>query len=226
MHITKHLVNLHARIRSATASCGRSENEVAILAVTKGHGIDAVEAAYNAGLQSAGENYLQEALQKMPLCNPGIEWHFIGRLQSNKSRAIATAFQWVQTVATVNMARHLSDQRPAALGPLNVCVQVCTDGRSAHGGIEPEGAAELCSVIAGLPGLQLRGLMTVPLPAEGLAAQRQPFRLLRELFADLKQSGFDLDTLSMGMTSDLEAAIVEGSTLIRVGTALFGPRPE
>lgn len=224
--ITKHLVNLQSRIAGACAVAGRNETEVSVLAVSKRHPPGAVHEAYAAGLRDMGENYLQEALGKIPDCPVDIAWHYIGRVQSNKTRALAEHFSWVQTVAGSKVARRLSEQRPAQLGPLNICVQVQTDSDGDHGGVNPAAAGELCELIAGLPNLRLRGLMTIPLPASDEAAQREPFARLRELYTDLNSSGLGMDTLSMGMTNDLEAAILEGSTMIRVGTALFGPRPE
>lgn len=223
--ITKHLVNLQNRISKACEQAGRNVNEVSILAVSKRHGVDAVHEAHAAGLINMGENYLQEALDKISQCNQQISWHFIGRVQSNKTRALAEHFDWVQTVASLKIARRLNEQRPSQLPPLNVCVQVCIDN-SSHGGVAPGEVAELCAQIDALPHLKLRGLMTIPIPATDLLAQRQPFRQLHTLYTELQDQGLDLDTLSMGMTNDLEAAILEGSTMVRVGTALFGPRPE
>ena len=223
--ITKHLVNLQNRIARAAAKAGRNENEVSILAVSKRHGVDAVHEAYAAGLKAMGENYLQEALEKMPQCDPGIAWHFIGRIQSNKTRHLAENFDWVQTVASVKIARRLNDQRPDNLAPLNICVQVQTDDGD-HGGVQPAEVADLCEAIATFPRLRLRGLMTIPAQSDAEDKQRKPFRLLKSLYDDLNAAGHEMDTLSMGMTDDLEAAIAEGSTMVRIGTALFGPRPE
>ena len=225
MHITKNLDDLRRRISAACAAAGRSESEVTILAVSKRHSIASIREAVAAGLHSMGENYVQEALGKISQCPSNIEWHFIGRIQTNKTKALAENFQWVQTVTSQRIAERLNKQRPAELGRLNVCVQVDTDSQGQHGGIPPEKTAELCQIITQLPQLKLRGLMTVPLPAAAPEAQREPFRRLRELHEQLTAGGFQLDTLSMGMTGDLEAAVMEGSTLVRVGTALFGPRP-
>ncbi len=223
--ITKHLVNLQNRISRACEQAGRSVNEVSILAVSKRHGVDAVHEAQAAGLTNMGENYLQEALQKISLCSQQISWHFIGQVQSNKTRALAENFDWVQTVTSQKTVRRLNDQRPEHMAPLNLCVQVCIDG-SSHGGVAPGEVAELCAQIATLPRVELRGLMAIPLPSTDEKTQRIPFRELQQLYASLKDQGFSLDTLSMGMSGDLEAAILEGSTMLRVGTALFGPRPE
>lgn len=222
---TKHLRDLKSRIRVAAANADRNENDVSVLAVSKRHGVDAVHEAVSAGLRAMGENYVQEALAKMSLCGPSVEWHFIGRVQSNKIRQIAAHFQWVQTVTSERIARRLSEQRPTGFPPLNICVQVCTDDDTSHGGIMPAEAAKLCGEIEAMPQLRLRGLMTIPMAAVGPEAQRVPFRKLRELRDDLVAAGHELDTLSMGMTNDLEAAVCEGSTMLRIGTALFGPRP-
>ena len=223
--ITKHLVNLQNRIAAACDAHGRNVNDVSILAVSKRHGVDRVHEARDAGLTMMGENYLQEALEKMPLCPADIEWHYIGRVQSNKTRALAENFMWVQTVAGEKAARRLDAQRPASLPPLNVCVQVRVDEDSGHGGIAPDETGALCRLIAGLPNLRLRGLMTIPQPAATFDEQCIPFQHLRRLYDGLRDDGLELDTLSMGMTGDLEAAIAEGSTMVRIGTALFGQRP-
>jgi len=226
MRITKNLQDLKRRIAAACAEAGRNENDVSILAVSKRHGADAIREAAVAGLHAMGENYPQEALAKIQMFGPEIEWHFIGRIQSNKTRIIAENFQWVQTISTARIAERLSRQRPSELSDLNVCIQVDTDQNGQHGGVEPSGAEALCEVVAALPRLRLRGLMTIPLPATNLAAQRLPFLRLRELRDDLVSRGYALNTLSMGMTGDLEAAVLEGSTMVRIGTALFGPRPQ
>ena len=223
---TKNLVDLKTRIRAALAVAERNENDVSILAVSKRHNVDAVHKALSAGLHAMGENYVQEALEKIATCEPSIEWHFIGRIQSNKTRQIAENFSWVQTVCDSRIARRLNDQRPDELPPLNVCVQVCVDEHSNHGGLTPDAVAGLCEEIAALPKLRLRGLMTIPEARTELDEQRRPFRRLRKLHDKLRADGFDLDTLSMGMTNDLEAAVLEGSTMLRIGTALFGPRPD
>jgi pyridoxal phosphate enzyme (YggS family) len=226
MRITKNLEDLKERISRACALAGRNENEVSILAVSKRHSIEAIREAQAAGLNSMGENYLQEALHKIHECPPETVWHFIGQIQSNKTRAIAENFDWVQTVASQKTAERLARQRPESLEPLNVCVQVDIDGNNAHGGISIAATEELCSIVKQLPALRLRGLMTIPVPATEIAEQRKSFALIRNLFEELQAKGYQLDTLSMGMTGDLEAAILEGSTMIRIGTALFGTRPD
>ena len=226
MRITKNLEDLKERISRTCALAGRNENEVSILAVSKRHSIEAIKEAQAAGLNSMGENYLQEALHKIHACPPETVWHFIGQIQSNKTSAIAENFDWVQTVASQKTAERLARQRPASLEPLNVCVQVDIDGNNAHGGISIAATEELCSIVKQLPALRLRGLMTIPVAATEVAEQRKSFALLRNLFEELRAKGYQLDTLSMGMTGDLEAAILEGSTMLRIGTALFGTRPD
>jgi len=226
MHITKNLEDLKRRISAACRLAGRNENEVAILAVSKRQNIESIRAAAAAGLHSIGESYVQEALEKMAQCNAALEWHFIGRIQSNKAKAIAENFSWVQTIDSLRVAERLHRHRPPHLGPLNVCVQVDIDGSGMHGGVPESAAGELCAQISALSNLRLRGLMTVPLPTNDIDNQRAPFRRLQEFHRQLIAQGFALDTLSMGMTGDLEAAVLEGSTMLRIGTALFGSRPE
>ena len=187
--------------------------------------LKALEAAWDSGLRDFGENYVQEALPKLAAFadRPRI-WHFIGALQSNKSREVAERFHWMHTLDRDGLARRLSEQRPAGLPPLQLCLQVNVSGESSKGGVMPERVPELADAVAAFPRLTLRGLMAIPAPAEGLAAQRAPFKLMRELLADLKRRGHAVDTLSMGMSDDLEAAIMEGATIVRIGTALFGKR--
>jgi pyridoxal phosphate enzyme (YggS family) len=235
--ITKNLETLRARIAQATAAAGRNENEVSLLAVSKRHTPESIALARDAGLNCMAENYLQEALEKIALLGNDIEWHYIGRIQSNKSKAIAMNFQWAQTVHTMKIARRLNDQRPQEMSALNVCVQVNTDHgkgndkghdqghNKGHGGAEPGEVAALCAFIEEQPRLRLRGLMCIPMPADSTERQHEPFRALKELYEQLINAGHDLDTLSMGMSNDLEVAIAEGSTMVRIGTALFGPRP-
>jgi hypothetical protein len=221
------LQQLRQRIERACTSAGRPVQSVTLLAVGKTFGADAVREAHAAGCRAIGENYVQEALPKIDALadlRREIEWHLIGPLQSNKTREVAAAFDWVQTIDRVKIAQRLAQQRPAHLPPLNVCVQVNIDTQASKSGVAPEDAPALARAVAALPGLRLRGLMSVPEPVEGFDAQRVPHRRLRELFEALRADGLGLDTLSMGMSADLEAAIAEGATMVRVGSAIFGAR--
>lgn len=203
----------------------RRPEEVALLAVSKTFSAGAVREAYAAGQRAFGESYAQEALDKIAaLRGLPLEWHFIGPIQSNKTRVIAEIFSWAHGVDRLKIAERLSAQRPQNLPPLNVCIQVNVSGESSKSGVAPGEVAGLAQAVAQLPRLRLRGLMAVPAPAEGLAAQRKPFALLRELMMRLNADGLALDTLSMGMSGDLDAAIREGATIVRVGTAIFGER--
>jgi len=215
------------RIDDACAQAARPVQSVTLLAVSKTFGPDAVRQAHAAGQHAFGENYVQEALAKIDALadlRGRIQWHLIGPLQSNKTREVAAAFDWVHTVDRWKIAERLSAQRPAHLGPLSVCVQVNVSGESSKSGVAPAEVAALARAVVALPNLRLRGLMSIPEPAEGLAAQREPHRRLRELFDTLRADGLALDTLSMGMSADLEAAVLEGATIVRVGTAIFGAR--
>jgi pyridoxal phosphate enzyme (YggS family) len=197
---------------------------VTLLAVSKGQSADKIRDALAAGQKAFGENYVQEALQKMqelPASSPPLEWHLIGPLQSNKTRAAAERFDWVQTVASEKIARRLSEQRPARLPPLNVLIQVNVSGEATKSGIEPGEVTALAHVIAELPNLRLRGLMAIPEPG----ADRSRYAAVRKIFDELKGE-FGFDTLSMGMSDDLEVALAEGATMVRIGTAIFGARPE
>jgi PLP dependent protein len=215
------------RIAQACAQAGRAPSAVRLLAVSKLHPAQAVREALAHGQNAFGENYVQEALDKMAVLadlRPAIEWHLIGPLQSNKTRAVAEAFDWVHSVDRLKIAQRLSDQRPAHLSPLNICLQVNISGEASKSGLSPAEVADIAPAVAALPRLRLRGLMAIPEPLEGFEAQRAPLRELRLLQETLNRQGLALDTLSMGMSDDLEAAIAEGSTLVRVGTAVFGPR--
>jgi PLP dependent protein len=224
--IARRLYEITGRIQQAAAGAGRDPAEIALLAVSKTQPAAALRAAWEAGQRRFGESYLQEALGKMAeLPGLDIEWHFIGHIQSNKTRPIAERFDWVHGVENLKQARRLSEQRPEGLPPLNVCVQVRIDPEETKGGCEPTALAKLLPEIAGLPRLRLRGLMTLPAPREDLEAQRIPFRALRALRDRLATPECPLETLSMGMSDDLEAAILEGATLVRVGSAIFGSRP-
>ncbi|MBK1735272.1 YggS family pyridoxal phosphate-dependent enzyme [Halorhodospira abdelmalekii] len=224
--ITARLAEVEARIRRAEAEYGRTPHSVRLLAVSKRQPIAALRAAYDAGQRDFGENYLQEAERKQAaLPEANITWHLIGALQSNKTREAATRFHWIHTLDRSKIARRLAEQRPESLEPLNICLQVNISAEPQKAGCLPEAVHELADCVAQLPRLRLRGLMALPAPATDPVAQRRPFALLRELFDELRRSGFPLDTLSMGMSADLEAAIAEGANIVRVGTALFGPRP-
>lgn len=223
--IAQNLAAVRVRIAAAAQAAGRDPADIRLLAVSKGQAADAVEAAWAAGQREFGENYLQEALPKLTaLSSRGLAWHFIGPLQTNKTRAIAEHFDWLHTVDRRQLAERLSAQRPAELPPLNICLQVNISGEASKSGVSAGELSALADAVAGLPRLTLRGLMTIPAPAGDLQAQRAPFRRVRELQDELRARGHALDTLSMGMSDDLEAAIAEGATLVRIGTAVFGPR--
>ena len=213
------------RIRAAEQAAGRASGSVALLAVSKTHPPEAIRAAHQAGQRAFGENYLQEALAKQAaLAALDLEWHFIGPLQSNKTKAVAADFDWVHSIDRLRIARRLAEQRPRERPPLHCCIQVNVSGEQSKSGVAPEALPELARSVAGLPGLRLRGLMAIPAPAQDDAAQRRPLAQLRELYEALRRDGLALDTLSMGMTDDLEAAVAEGATIVRIGTAIFGPR--
>ena len=216
------------RISRACAAVGRDPRGVALLAVSKTWPVAALREAVAAGQRAFGENYVQEALAKMSELadlRPALEWHLIGPLQSNKTRAVAENFDWVHSVDRLKLAERLSAQRPAGLAPLQVCLQVNISGEVSKSGLAPAELAGVAAAVTRLPGLALRGLMAIPEPAGDFEAQRRPHRALRELLTRLQDNGLvGLDTLSMGMSADLEAAIAEGATLVRVGTAIFGER--
>jgi PLP dependent protein len=221
------LQQLRQRIGDACTLAERPVQSVTLLAVSKTQSADAVRRAHAAGQRFFGENYVQEALAKIETLadlRASLEWHLIGPLQSNKTREVAAAFDWVHTVDRLKIAQRLSEQRPAHLPPLQVCVQINVSGEASKAGVEPAEASALALAVSLLPRLRLRGLMSIPEPADGLEAQRAPHRRLRELFEALRSQGLALDTLSMGMSADLEAAVAEGSTMVRVGSALFGAR--
>jgi pyridoxal phosphate enzyme (YggS family) len=222
--------NLHAvsqRIVLAEQLAGREPRSVALLAVSKTFPAEDVRAAHAAGQRMFGENYVQESLTKIEALadlRASLEWHFIGPLQSNKTRPVAENFDWVHSVDRLKIAQRLAEQRPAHLPPLNVCLQVNVSGEASKAGVTPTEAAEAAHAIAALPQLRLRGLMSIPEPADTIEEQRAPHRQLRELFERLRADGLALDTLSMGMSGDLEAAVLEGATIVRIGTAIFGNR--
>ena len=223
--IAANLQDVRARIATACAAAGRNVEEVTLLAVSKTFGADAVREAFSVNQRAFGENYVQEAIAKMDaLADLPLEWHCIGPLQSNKTRPVAERFDWVHTVDRLKIAERLSDQRPDALPALNVCIQVNIDGGPSKSGVLPAEALALARAVAALPRLRLRGLMTIPDIASDLIAARAVHASAKALFDQLNKAGLALDTLSMGMSADLEAAVVEGSTLVRVGSAIFGSR--
>jgi hypothetical protein len=223
------LQEVKGRIARACDAAGRSAQSVTLLAVSKTFGPDAVRAAQAAGQRDFGENYVQEALAKIDALadrRAELRWHLIGPLQSNKTRAVAEAFDWVHTVDRLKTAERLAAQRPPGLPPLQLCLQVNVSGEASKSGVSPAELPALARAVAALPRerVRLRGLMSIPEPAEGFDAQRAPHRALRELLRALQGQGLALDTLSMGMSDDLEAAIAEGATVVRVGRAIFGAR--
>ena len=223
--IAANLQGVTARIARAAAAAGREPSAIALVAVSKTFPAGCVAEARAAGQRAFGENYVQEALAKQAaLADGSLEWHFIGPIQSNKTRAIAEHFAWVHSVDRLKIAERLAAARPAGLPPLNVLLQVNADAEDTKSGVAPDELAALAQAVARLPRLALRGLMCIPRPAADFEAQRRPFARLRGLRDALAAGGLALDTLSMGMSADLEAAVAEGSTLVRVGTAIFGAR--
>jgi PLP dependent protein len=223
--IADNLHQVRARLAQACQSVGRAQNAVTLLAVSKTFGPDAVRAAHAAGQTAFGENYIQEAVEKIALlADLPLEWHCIGPIQSNKTRLVAAHFDWVHSVDRLKIAQRLSEQRPAGLLPLNVCIQVNVDGGPTKAGVPPQEALELAQAVAALPNLRLRGIMTIPEPAPDFVAACAVHMRAKALFDALNAAGLGLDTLSMGMSSDLDAAVASGSTMVRVGTAIFGGR--
>jgi len=222
----QHLEKLRQRLREACDAVGRDPTEVRILAVGKKHPAEKLRELYALGQRAFGENMLQEALEKQrELADLAIEWHFIGHIQSNKTRPIAELFAWVQSVDRAKILDRLSTQRPENLPPLNLCLQVNIDREPQKSGVLPEELPALARLAQGAPRIALRGLMAIPRPSDDPGTCRDSFRRVKALYDDLCELGFALDTLSMGMSGDLEHAVAEGSTMIRVGTDLFGPRP-
>jgi len=218
--------DIRSRIEIACEKSCRDPSQIRLIAVSKRHDTGRVQEAVGAGQIDFGENLIQEAVPKIVAMRKNkLVWHFIGHLQSNKTREAATYFDWVHTVDRPKVARRLSDQRPIDAEPLQVCIQVRIGDEESKSGIAPAGLRDLADQISGLPRLKLRGLMAIPPPATEFEVQRGYFKTVRELKIDLERDGYALDTLSMGMSNDLEAAIAEGSTMLRIGTALFGPRP-
>ena len=227
--IPQKLNEVHQRIGAACAAAGRAAEGVTLLAVSKTQTADAVRVAAAAGQRDFGENYVQEALAKIEALadlRPQIVWHLIGPLQSNKTRVVAEAFDWVHSVDRLKIAQRLAEQRPAGLPPLQLCLQVNISGEGSKSGVPPAEVPALARAVAALPRerVALRGLMAIPEAAGDFAAQRAPHRALRELLEQLDRDGLALDTLSMGMSADLAAAVAEGATIVRIGTAIFGAR--
>ncbi len=227
--IAANLQAVQRSIAAAARNVSRSPHEIKLLAVSKTFGAEAVIEAAQAGQLAFGENYLQEAVEKMAAVKAAkpdlkLEWHYIGPVQSNKTRAIAENFDWVHSVDREKIAQRLSEQRPKNLPPLNICLQVNISDEASKSGIAPEQVARLAQAVVALPHLKLRGLMAIPEPAQTVAQQRIPFAKLRMLRDHLLEQGIALDTLSMGMSSDMHAAIEEGATIVRIGTAIFGQR--
>ncbi len=219
------LRQVHQRIAQACGQAGRAPQSVQLLAVSKTFGADAVVQAHAAGQTAFGENYIQEGVDKIrQLAHLPLQWHCIGPIQSNKTRLVAEHFDWVHTIDRLKIAQRLSEQRPAGLAPLQMCIQVNVDGGTSKSGVTPAEALGLARDVAALPNVRLRGVMSIPEPAIDFIAACAVFTRVRTVFNALNAEGLGLDTLSMGMSADMEAAIHEGSTMVRVGTAIFGGR--
>jgi PLP dependent protein len=224
-NLTAHVNQVRSRIRYAASAAGRDPDSVTLIAVSKGKSAEIVKQAATAGVTDFGENYLKEALSKLDeLGALPVRWHYIGQIQSNKTRSIAERFAWVHSLDRVGIARRLSEQRPYHAPPLQICLQVALVREPAKGGVEVEDLAQLAAEVAQLPRLNLRGLMCLPPPQPNPQAERALFARLRGLKDQLNANGLKLDTLSMGMSADFESAIAEGATMVRIGTALFGAR--
>ena len=223
--IAENIAKVGARIREAAQASQRNFADIGLLAVSKTKPADAIREAHAAGVCDFGENYLQEALEKQTqLADLPLIWHFIGPIQSNKTRPIAEHFDWVHSVDRLKIAQRLSEQRPAHLPALNICLQVNVSGEASKSGCTPAELPALAAAVVALPNLRLRGLMAIPEPSDDPMAQRAPFRQLRQIYEYIQAAGLPLDTLSMGMSHDLEAAVAEGATIVRIGTAIFGER--
>jgi pyridoxal phosphate enzyme (YggS family) len=221
------LQQVRTRIVTACTAAGRDPASVRLLAVSKTFDADAVRSAHAAGQRAFGENYVQEGVAKIEALadlRAELEWHCIGPLQSNKTRVVAAHFDWVHSIDRLKIAERLAEQRPAHLPPLSVCLQVNVDGGANKSGVAPEDAVALAQAVAALPRLRLRGLMAIPEPAPDFASQRALFLRAAVLFEEIRANGIEVDTLSLGMSADLEAAVAAGSTMVRVGTAIFGQR--
>ncbi len=225
IRVTENLNVIRDLLAKAALDANRDPESVTLLAVSKKHPLAAIAEAASAGQLDFGENYVQEGAAKVDACGrDDLTWHFIGHLQSNKTRAVAERFDWVHTVDKARIARRLGDQRPGSLPPVNVCLQVNVDDEPDKSGVAVDAAPDLAAEVADIPGVRLRGLMCLPAIRDDFDEQRKPFAVLRELAESISASGIELDTLSMGMTGDFRAAIFEGATIVRIGTAIFGPR--
>ncbi len=213
------------RLAEAARLAGRDPATVHLLAISKTQPAEVIQAAYDAGLRAFGENYLQEAIEKQPLLPDDIEWHCTGPVQSNKSKLVAEHFDWCHTVDSLKLAERLNSQRPAALPPLNICIQLHIGGEESKSGIAVSEVPAMAAALSQLPRLRVRGIMTIPPASEDPVEQRRWFAEARAVYEQLRAQLPQVDTLSMGMSGDMEAAIAEGSTMIRIGSALFGPRP-
>ncbi|MFN0039566.1 MAG: YggS family pyridoxal phosphate-dependent enzyme [Burkholderiales bacterium] len=223
--IASRLQAVNARIEAAARAVGREPSEVGLIAVSKTFPAALILEAHQAGQSAFGENYVQEGIEKIALlAGFPLQWSFVGPIQSNKTRLIAEHFDWVHSVSRLTIVERLARSRPPHRPPLQICIQVNVSGEASKSGVAPEDAQALARAVAVLPGLQLRGLMAVPEPTPNTGVQRARFRLLREIRDDIVRQGLPMDTLSMGMSDDLESAIAEGATLVRVGRAIFGPR--
>ncbi len=223
--INQRLQAVNDSIRDAESKFGRESGTVSLLAVSKTHPAETIIEAWNAGQRSFGENYLQHAVPKIQeLSNYDIEWHFIGPLQSNKTRPVAENFDWVHSIDREKIAQRLSDQKPQEKAPINICIQVNVSDEDTKSGVDLDDVEQLAQAIKDLPGIRLRGLMAIPEITFDEELQRANFRKLREKYEELNSKGYELDTLSMGMSDDMESAVAEGSTMVRIGTAIFGAR--
>lgn len=223
--VTENLTLISDLLRKSAIEANRDPAAVQLLAVSKKQPVEKIREAAAAGQRDFGENFVQEGVSKIEaLADLDLTWHFIGHLQSNKTRVVAENFDWVHTIDKLKTARRLSEQRPETLPDLNICLQVNVDDEESKSGVLPAAVPELAAACAGLPRLRLRGLMCLPAMREDFAAQRRPFATLRKLAEGLRDAGLDVDTLSMGMSDDYRAAIFEGATIVRIGTAVFGER--
>ena len=223
--VTENLRKIRDLLAETAVEAGRRPEDVHLLAVSKKQPLEKIVAAADAGQCDFGENIVQEGIEKVTkLTQRGLRWHFIGHIQSNKTRAVAEHFDWVHSVDKLKTAKRLSEQRPVSLGDLNICIQVNIDEEASKSGVSPDAVGELARAVAGLPRLKLRGLMCLPAIRDTFDEQRIPFARTRELAESLAREGLIMDTLSMGMSDDFRAAIMEGATIVRIGTAVFGPR--